>query len=118
MRKLCNSISVTASLAALLLFGAATAPGAAELQNGNASAQTTAVATTDASVANSNASTAKSDTPKKQKSILDADVLESPLSFFKDLSASDDDDSEVNVKPSAIVLALKALAATLLSTIM
>ena len=109
-----KSIYVKASLAALLLLGVTTTPNAAQLQNGNPSAQTTAVADAPAT----NASTAKPIAPKKQKSILDADALESPFSFFKDMSGSDEDESEMNVKPSTVVLALKALAATLLSTIM
>ncbi|EJF09620.1 hypothetical protein [Pontibacter sp. BAB1700] len=56
---------------------------------------------------------------KKQKSVLDADALDSPFSFFKDLTSSDEDESsDVTVKSSTVILALKALAATLLSTIM
>jgi hypothetical protein len=109
-----KSISVTVGLAALLLLGVTTMPNAAQLQNGNASTQTTIVADAPAT----NATSAKPAVSKKQKSVLDADVLESPFSFFKDMSGSDEDESEVNVKPSAVVLALKALAATLLSTIM
>ncbi|WP_299706511.1 hypothetical protein [uncultured Pontibacter sp.] len=109
-----KSISVTASLAALLLFGVTTTPNAAQLQNGNTSAQTTVVADAPAT----NATAAQPAAPKKQKSVLDADALESPFSFFKDVSGVEEDESEVNVKPSVVVLALKALAATLLSTIM
>jgi hypothetical protein len=108
-----KSISVTASLAALMLLGT-TMPNAAQLQNGNAPTQTTVVAEAPAT----NTAASKPAAPKKQKSVLDADVLESPFSFFKDMSGSDEDESEVNVKPSAVVLALKALAATLLSTVM
>lgn len=114
MLKSWKSISVTASLAALLLLGVTTTPNAAQLQNGNASSQTTMA--TDAPATNT--TTAKPATTQKQKSVLDADVLESPFSFFKDMSSADEDESEVNVRPSAVVLALKALAATLLSTIM
>ncbi len=122
MHKKWKSISVTTVLAATLLLGVSATPNAAHLSNGNTTTEavntttaTTPVATTGTAASNET----KPSTPKKQKSVLDADVLESPFSFFKDLSSgSEDDDTDVTVKSSAVVLALKALAATLLSTIM
>ncbi|MFD2246809.1 hypothetical protein [Pontibacter ruber] len=57
------------------------------------------------------------DTPK-QKSVLDAEVLESPISLLKDaFTSSEEDESEVTTQPSTLVLTVKALIATLLSTI-
>jgi hypothetical protein len=115
MIKSWKTISVSASLAALLLVGAVTTPRAERLQQGAATSQATAVSSTNAAA---QTNTTKPDTQKKHKSILDADVLENPFSFFKDVTTSDEDESDLNVKPSTVVLALKALAATLLSTIM
>lgn len=119
MVKKWKSLSVTALLATLLLLGVTTTPNAADLNNGNATTETTTVVApnADTTVATEEAKPA---TSKKQKSVLDAEVLESPLSFFKDLNSGSDeeDSSDVAVKSSTIVLALKALAATLLSTIM
>lgn len=124
MLKKWKSLSVTAGLATILLLGVTTTPNAADLNNGEATAQATTVEATAVVAPDTNAAAttddAKPSTPKKQKSVLDADVLESPLSFFKDLSSGSEEEesSDMTVKSSTIVLALKALAATLLSTIM
>ena len=101
-----------------MLLGLATAPYAAELHNGCATSQVV-VETANAPVAAVSVdNTATSPTPeKKQKSALDAEALESPLSLFKDIASSDEEDSEMSVKPGMMVMALKALIATLLSTI-
>jgi hypothetical protein len=115
MIKSWKTISVSASLAALLLVGVATTPGADQLQNGVATSQTTVASSTNVAA---QTTTTNADTQKKHKSVLDADVLENPFSFFKDAATSDEDESDLNVKPSTVILALKALAATLLSTIM
>ncbi|WP_299990071.1 hypothetical protein [uncultured Pontibacter sp.] len=118
MLKKWKSLSVTTGLATLLLLGVTATPNAAHLNNGNSTAEaTTVIAPNTNSPAATNAT--EPATPKKQKSVLDADALDSPFSFFKDLSGSDEDDSsDVTVKSSTVILALKALAATLLSTIM
>ncbi|MCC9165448.1 hypothetical protein [Pontibacter harenae] len=56
-------------------------------------------------------------TKPSQKSILDADVLESPMSFLKSAFSEEEDSAESFDHASALVVALKALVATLLSTI-
>jgi len=60
-------------------------------------------------------------TPKKpvQKSVFDAEVLESPLSYFKNAFSPDEDDdsSDLTSHSSTIVITIKALVASLLSTI-
>ncbi|MDO6390814.1 hypothetical protein Q4E40_11800 [Pontibacter sp. BT731] len=119
MLKKWKSLSVTAGLATILLLGVTITPSAANLNNGKATAEATTVGAPGASTTASTDDT-KPATPKKQKSVLDADVLESPLSFFNDLSSGSEEEesSDLTVKSSTIVLALKALAATLLSTIM
>ncbi|MBX0334363.1 hypothetical protein K3G39_14060 [Pontibacter sp. HSC-14F20] len=121
MLKKWKSLSVTASLATILMLGVTTTPNAADLNNGNTTPEATTIV---APEANTNplplTDEIKPLAPKKEKSVLDADVLESPLSFFKDLSSrsEEEESSDLTVKSSTIVLALKALAATLLSTIM
>lgn len=62
---------------------------------------------------NSKASAAKAN----QKSIFDADVLESPFSFFKDANA-ENDNADAAPQMNAVIIAVKALIATLLSTVL
>jgi len=63
---------------------------------------------------------AQKTTPKpQQKSLLDSEVLESPVAYFKHaFTPEKEDTSDTAASPGALVLALKALIATLLSTIM
>ena len=120
MLKKWKTTSAIVSLSAIMLLGLVTAPHAAELHNGCAANQA-AVEPTKAPVATVSAdNTANTTSPaqeKKQKSVLDAEALESPLSLFKDITSSDEEESEMSVKPGVMVMALKALVATLLSTI-
>lgn len=93
-----------------------TTPRAAELQNGTA---TTETVTTAPAVGTAAATTTAHETPpKKQKSVLDAEALESPFSFLKESPSADEEDADMSISSNTVVLALKALAATLLSTIM
>ena len=104
-----------------MLLGLATAPHAAELHNGCTTNQAAVVEATTVPVATASvdntANTASPAPEKKQKSVLDAEALESPLSLFKDITTNDEEESEMSVKPGMMVMALKALVATLLSTI-
>lgn len=120
MLKKWKTVSVAASLSAFMLLGVATTPHAAELHDGTATSQAIVEQKTNeaSATASTKTATAQPATQKKQKSVLDAEALESPFSFFTDMSSSEEDESEVSAKSSAMVLALKALAATLLSTIM
>jgi hypothetical protein len=54
-----------------------------------------------------------------QKSVFDADMLERPLSFFRNSydSEDDNDDSSLFSHSTTIIIAFKALIASLLSTI-
>ncbi|WP_143741258.1 hypothetical protein [Pontibacter ramchanderi] len=119
-----KTLTVTTGIATILLLGVVTAPNAADLNNGTATTEaTTTVAPAPAS---SNPEAVKSDakpaSSSKQKSVLDAEVLESPLSILKDITSGSDEeesnDADLTVKSSTLVLALKALVATLLSTVM
>lgn len=121
MLKKWKSVSVTTVLSATLLLGITAAPYAANLNNGKATIETYTIAETPAQAVSpvTTGNTAKpAEEPKKQKSVFDADALQSPFSFLKDAaSGSDEEDNDIAAKSSMIVLALKALAATLLSTI-
>jgi hypothetical protein len=119
MLKEWRTVSIAAFLSAFMLFGLASTPCAAVLHNGTATSQATVEQTKETpATATPNNNTAQPGPQKKQKSVLDAEALESPFSFFKDMSSSEEEESEMSAKSGAIVLALKALAATLLSTIM
>lgn len=121
MLKKWKSVSVTTVLSAALLLGVTAAPYAANLNNGKATAETHALApasTQGGASTNTGNTTKPAEAPKKQKSVFDADALQSPLSFLKDATSSDEEDNDIAAKSSMVVLALKALAATLLSTIM
>ncbi|WP_018476288.1 hypothetical protein [Pontibacter roseus] len=106
-----------------MLLGVVSAPHAADLHNGCATLQTTVEPATQTAQVESTANATKpadktaATSQKKSKSVLDAESLESPLSFLKDITPADEE-SEMSVKPSVMMLALKALVATLLSTIM
>ncbi len=123
MHKKWKSVSVTTVLSAALLLGITAAPYAANLNNGKATTETNALAEAPAQTAPTTATTGNTakpaEAPKKQKSILDADALQSPFSFLKDAAGgSDDENNDIAAPSSMVVSALKALAATLLSTIM
>jgi hypothetical protein len=78
---------------------------------------TTATVDTDTS-GNKSAAKAKdksSTTRVKDRSVLDADVLDSPLAYFKE-AFTPEDESDDNVAP-ALMNTVKALVATLLSTV-
>ncbi|MFD3002930.1 hypothetical protein ACFS7Z_21365 [Pontibacter toksunensis] len=57
-------------------------------------------------------------TKPRDKSVLDAEVLESPIGYFKNAFSSEEDSSEAAPSSNAVMLTVKALVATLLSTIM
>ncbi|MHA6248517.1 hypothetical protein ACXYMU_11310 [Pontibacter sp. CAU 1760] len=52
------------------------------------------------------------------KSVLDAEVLNNPLAYFKDAFAGEEDKAEGTPSADPIILTFKALVAVLLSTIM
>ncbi|RIJ37569.1 hypothetical protein [Pontibacter oryzae] len=61
---------------------------------------------------------AKPSTKPRDKSVLDTEVLESPLAYFRDAFGSEEEDSDSSAKSGAVMITLKALMATLLSTVM
>jgi hypothetical protein len=54
----------------------------------------------------------------RDKSLLDAEVLASPIAYLRNAFSSEEDESEVSPDSSVVVITVKALIATLLSTIM
>lgn len=68
----------------------------------------------------------KADNPKpkatsvkpRKKSALDAEVLESPLAYFRDAFTSEEDETDTASGAGIVVITLKALVATLLSTVL
>lgn len=116
-----KSVSVTTALSATLLLAATTVPSVANLNTNKDTTHTHALAK--APVQN----TLATEAPKsgelatgsqKQKSVFDDDALQSPFSFLKDTSGTHEGNNDITAASSTVVLALKALAATLLSTIM
>lgn len=57
-------------------------------------------------------------TKPRDKSVLDTEVLDSPISYFKHAFSSEEDDASASSNNGAVVITVKALVATLLSTIM
>ncbi|WP_299758703.1 hypothetical protein [uncultured Pontibacter sp.] len=54
----------------------------------------------------------------REKSALDAEVLESPLAYFRDAFTSGEDESDTASGAGVVIITLKALVATLLSTVL
>ena len=54
----------------------------------------------------------------RDKSVLDAEVLESPLAYFRNAFTPEDEEADSATGTSAVVVTIKALIATLLSTVM
>ncbi|MFT2011197.1 hypothetical protein ACMA1I_21180 [Pontibacter sp. 13R65] len=61
----------------------------------------------------------KSTARPEQKSVLDAEALESPITFFKDMMSTDSEEEDRSATSPAgpVLIAVKGLVATLLSTI-
>lgn len=60
----------------------------------------------------------KASTKPRDKSVLDAEVLESPIGYLKNAFSSEEDSADAAPSSNAVMLTVKALVATLLSTIM
>jgi hypothetical protein len=91
-------------------------------ENGSFTANSTTAQTslTEAPLNKQKKTEVKSKTTKAQnKSVLDADVLASPISYFKNAFFNEDEDTDSDSSSSStMVIAIKAIIATLLSTIM
>lgn len=104
---------------AVVLLLCLTAAPSAEANNGSSTA-TSQKTTTTTTTTQQDKKPVKA-TPQKpsEKSVFDADMLERPLSFFKNsFSPEEDEDSDATFSQSTtVVIAVKALIASLLSTI-
>jgi len=57
-------------------------------------------------------------TKPASKSVLDTEVLDSPIAYFKNAFSSEEDETDVTPSTGAVMVTVKALVATLLSTIL
>ena len=91
---------------------------AVEAHNGTATTQATVTSEDNGTSAKAATKTkAKPVTAKaRDKSVLDADVLDSPLSYFKEAFTSEEDNNSSD--SPTVVNTVKALVATLLSTVL
>lgn len=60
----------------------------------------------------------KATTKPQNKSVLDTEVLDSPISYFKKAFSSEEEETDTSSSSGAVIITVKALIATLLSTIM
>ena len=112
-------------VAAVLLLCIVVVPTAQASTNNNGGASTTATTQQTGSqstvVANdTNPAKGKQKVSNKphEKSILDTEVLASPVEYFRSAFSSEEDSSDAAPSSNAVMLTVKALVATLLSTIM
>ena len=129
MINLWQPVRTLAAVAAILCLCMVQAPVAASGTNGTAPTQTTtptspqtdsATPQADAKVATATGTAAKPKavTKPSEKSILDADVLDSPMSYLRDaFSTAESENVETTAHSGPIMMTLKALIASLLSTI-
>ena len=86
-------------------------------QNQQTTAQAATVSNTDAAKATATAKPKTTGVRTRDKSVLDAEVLDSPLSYFKEAFTPEEEKSSSDMMP-AMISTVKALIATLLSTVM
>ncbi|QCR23932.1 hypothetical protein [Pontibacter sp. SGAir0037] len=128
--KIGHFILLKATLIVAMICIVASAPVAAPLNNNNGASNSSTVQCchknsdhpSAEAIAACHASSSKPATSKAapaKKSVLDAEALESPFSFFKDYnpSSGDRDESDILPQASAIIITVKTLVAALLSTI-
>jgi hypothetical protein len=90
---------------------------AVQAHNGTATSQTTATSEDNGTSTKTTKAKTKSVTAKtRDKSVLDADVLDSPLSYFKEAFTAEEDNTDSDTP--TMVNTVKALVATLLSTVL
>lgn len=127
MKNLWQSVREYVPMAAVLLLCLVIVPTAQANTNNNGGNTTT---TTQQATTQSSAGAAVTDntdpvkgkqkvsTRPREKSILDSEVLESPMAYFRNAFSSEEDSADAAPSSGAVMTAVKALVATLLSTIM
>ncbi len=118
-------------VAAVLLLCMVVVPTAQASTNNNGGSSTTAAATTvsehtnsqstvTAVIGDTNSAKARQKVSNKppEKSMLDTEVLASPVAYFKNAFSSEEDSADAASSPNVVMHAVKALIAMMLSTIM
>ncbi|MBC5994059.1 hypothetical protein [Pontibacter cellulosilyticus] len=133
MRKLWQPVREFLPIAAILLLCLIVVPVAQANGNGNGNGSngattatvqqntTPATTTTAASAETAKVAKAKPKAPAtkpQNKSVLDTEVLDSPIGYFKKAFTSEEDEADATANNGAVMITVKALIATLLSTIM
>ncbi|RDV13063.1 hypothetical protein DXT99_21430 [Pontibacter diazotrophicus] len=131
MKNLWQQMREYVPMAAVLLLCMIIVPTAQASTNNNGGASTTSTAATVSEQTNSqsavtavagdtNPAKAKQKviTKPPEKSMLDTEVLASPMAYFKNAFSSEEDSADSASNTNVVMLAVKALIATLLSTIM
>ena len=130
MRKLWQPVQEFLPIAAILLLCLIVVPVAQANGNGNGNngtstatvqQNTTPATTTAASAETTKATKSKAKAPAtkpQNKSVLDTEVLDSPIGYFKKAFTSEEDEADATANNGAVMITVKALIATLLSTIM
>ena len=127
MTRLWKQVQYYSPMAAIVLLCLLIVP-VAQANNGNGSngaavttvQQATPPATT-ASAAEASKTVKKEKAPAtkpQNKSVLDTEVLDSPIGYFRKAFASEEDEADAVANNGAVMITVKALIATLLSTIM
>lgn len=126
MKNLWQQMREYLPMAAVLLLCMIIVPAAQASTGNNGGAATAtaqqAVVPSAAAVVSDDTDTAKArqkvSTKPREKSILDTEVLESPMAYFRNAFFSEEDSADSSSSSGAIMITVKALVATLLSTIM
>lgn len=107
------------TIAAVVLLCVTAAPDAhANNKHSATASQATETSITLNSTQGNKQTQSKENQKPSQKSIFDADVLERPLSYFiNSFSSDEDDDEDMLSYGNTIIITIKALLASLLSTI-
>ncbi|WP_242921901.1 hypothetical protein [Pontibacter liquoris] len=126
MNILWQPVRVLTALAVVVLLCFAPAAVAIASTNGTAAPQAaaqTGPAPTTAPVVTNGTPTAAKPKPKavtkpRERSVLDAEVLDSPIAYLRDaFSSEEEEEADVPVRSGAVMMTVKAMVAALLSTI-
>ena len=120
MKKIWQQVRVFIPVTAVVVLCLVSVPFALASINNNDSASTTA-ATQQTQTATATDSTKPSEAKPKpaNRSVLDDEMLDSPISYFREAFSSEEEEKAGTAPgPDAVTITVKALVATLLSTIL
>lgn len=125
MKSLWQQVREFIPMAAIIVLCLAIVPSAQANTNNNGSSTTTATQQTStrntASAAPDGTKPSKAKpkaTKPASKSVLDDEMLANPISYFRDAFSSEEDNADATPSSGAVMMTVKALVATLLSTIL